>query len=160
MRVRVTIDLSRPLKRRMKIRQSGDAWYWITFKYENVPTFCFICGVLGPSDKLCSQLFVTPEHEILKPYGAWMRAPFKRQIKPIGAKWLRNGNEGVSRSSNASSSCTEQVGEDDNLDPQPKSMDKDKGVTFIETKKRRTDDGLGFDDKMGRNNVVVMELGG
>ncbi|KAK1383559.1 hypothetical protein POM88_021294 [Heracleum sosnowskyi] len=35
----------------------------------------------------------------MKTYGDWMRAPIKRQIKPIGAKWLRNGSEGGSRSS-------------------------------------------------------------
>lgn len=69
LRVRVTIDLSKPLKRRMKIRKAGDGWEWITFKYENVPTFCFICGMLGHSEKFCSVLFEKPENEIVKPYG-------------------------------------------------------------------------------------------
>lgn len=93
MRVRVRIDLEKPLKRRMKIRKSGNDWQWIIFKYENVPTFYFICGVLGHSEKFCSKLFDTPENEITKPYGAWMRAPFRRQAKLIGAKWLRTGIE-------------------------------------------------------------------
>lgn len=44
MRIRVTIDVTKALKRRMKIRKIGGALIWITFKYENVPTFCFICG--------------------------------------------------------------------------------------------------------------------
>lgn len=35
MRVRVNIDLSKPLKRRMKIRKTGDDWIWITLNYEN-----------------------------------------------------------------------------------------------------------------------------
>ncbi|KAK1390943.1 hypothetical protein POM88_019121 [Heracleum sosnowskyi] len=99
LRVRVKVDVNKPLKRRMKVRRTGDAWFWINFKYENVPTFCFICGVLGHSERFCSRLFVVPENEITKPYGDWMRAPFKRQIKLIGAKWLRNGSEGGSRSS-------------------------------------------------------------
>lgn len=116
MRVRVTIDLSKPLKRHMKIRQTGDSWYWITFKYENVPTFCFICGIIGHSEKLCSKLFTTPEKEITKAYGAWMRAPFKRHIKPIGAKWLRSGNEEISRSS-SSEIDAEHYTNGDNLDP-------------------------------------------
>lgn len=50
MRVRVWIDLSKPLKRKMKIRKAGDEGFWINFKYENVPTFCFICGILGHSE--------------------------------------------------------------------------------------------------------------
>lgn len=47
LRVRVKVDLSKPLKRRMKVRKAGNEWFWILFKYENVPTFCFICGILG-----------------------------------------------------------------------------------------------------------------
>lgn len=88
LRVRVTVDLTKPLKRRMKVRKSGDEWFWILLKYENIPTFCFICGLLGHSEKFCSRLFDTPETEITKPYCSWMRAPFRRHIKPIGAKWL------------------------------------------------------------------------
>lgn len=61
----------------MLIRQSGDVWFWITFKYENVPTFYFICEMIGHSDKFCSKLFVTPENEIVSLYEVWMRAPSK-----------------------------------------------------------------------------------
>lgn len=93
LRVRVTMDLSKPLKRRMKIRMTGNDWFWIAFKYENVPTFCFICGLLGHSDKFCSRLFDTSEGEIVRPYGPWMRAPFRRQTSLIGAKWLREGGD-------------------------------------------------------------------
>lgn len=93
MRVRVTADLAKPLKRRMKIRKTGDEWLWINFKYENVPTFCFICGLLGHSERYCGRLFDTPEHEIVKPYGIWMRAPLRRQTKLIGERWLCNDFE-------------------------------------------------------------------
>lgn len=94
-RIRVTVDVSKPLKRRMKIKNTGADWFWITFKYKNIPTFYFICGILGHSEKFRSRLFEVLESYIIKPYSPWMRAPFKKQIKPIGAKWLRNSfNEG------------------------------------------------------------------
>lgn len=93
MRVRVVIDPCKLLKRRMKIRKDEDKWFRINFMYENVPTFCFICGLVGHSEKFYSKLFDTPEAEIIKPYEAWMRTPLRRQVKPIGAKWVRNGNE-------------------------------------------------------------------
>lgn len=96
LRVRVTMDLSKPLKRRMKIRKSGNDWYWIIFKYENIPTFCFICGMLGHADKYCSRLFDTPENEITRPFGTWMRAPLRKPARLIGAKWIRDGNGGRS----------------------------------------------------------------
>lgn len=73
------MDLSKPLKRRMKVRRVGNDWFWIVFKYGNVPTFCFICGVVGHSEKFCSRIFDTPENEITKPYGAWMREPHSKK---------------------------------------------------------------------------------
>lgn len=82
MRIRFKIDLSKSLKRRMKIKRIGD-YFWVNFMYENVPTFCFICGIIGHSEKFCSKLFEVLENKVVKPYGAWMRAPFRRQVKPI-----------------------------------------------------------------------------
>ncbi|XP_062089022.1 uncharacterized protein LOC133795584 [Humulus lupulus] len=58
-------------------------------KYENVPSFCFICGLLGHSERFCPRRFDTPEDELVQPYGEWMRAPLRRQTKLIGAQWLR-----------------------------------------------------------------------
>lgn len=75
--MRVTLDLNKPLKRRMKIRKTCNEWIWIAFKYENVSTFCLICEILGHSEKYCSQLFEKPENEIVKSYGIWMRAPLR-----------------------------------------------------------------------------------
>lgn len=49
LRVRVNLDVTKPLNRKMKIKKAEEDWFWISFKYENVPTFCFICGVLGHS---------------------------------------------------------------------------------------------------------------
>lgn len=88
MRIRVSIDLRVPLKRRMKLKMAGDTWFWVNFKYENIPTFCFICGIVGHFEKFCSKLFEMPENDIVKPYSPWMRAPFRNKVKPIGAKWL------------------------------------------------------------------------
>lgn len=90
MRIRVKIDLDKPLKRKMKIRKTGADWFWVNFKYENVPTFCFICGHLGHSEKFCGKLFDIPEEEITKPYGVWMRAPLRKQTRLVGSRWLRN----------------------------------------------------------------------
>lgn len=81
MRVRVTLDLDKPLKCRMKVRKSGDKWLWINFNYENVLTFCFICGLIGHSEKFCAKLFDIPKHELTKPYGMWMRAKLRRKTK-------------------------------------------------------------------------------
>uniref|UniRef100_A0A803Q4W9 CCHC-type domain-containing protein n=1 Tax=Cannabis sativa TaxID=3483 RepID=A0A803Q4W9_CANSA len=91
MRVRVTIDVDKPLRRRMKIFREDRSWFWANFKYENLSTFCFICGILGHSERFCPKLFHTPAHLIQKPYGMFLKANSRRSAEKIGAKWLRGG---------------------------------------------------------------------
>ena len=46
--------------------------YWVHFKYERLPMFCFFCGKMGHDLKHCSVCLdrqnVTPQ------YGEWLRA--------------------------------------------------------------------------------------
>ncbi|XP_074352931.1 uncharacterized protein LOC141692091 [Apium graveolens] len=90
-RVRVSIPLDVPLKRRMRLRKNATEWCWVRFKYEAVPTFCFICGLIGHSDRFCDKLFETQGDTVEKPYGTWMRADPKRRSYTMGSKWLRSG---------------------------------------------------------------------
>lgn len=53
LRVRVVIPIDVSLKRKMKLRRSNDQWCWASFRYEGVPTFCFVCGMMGHSEKFC-----------------------------------------------------------------------------------------------------------
>lgn len=182
MRIRVKLNLAKPLKRRMKIKMAGDEWFWANFKYENVPSFCFMCGIIGHTEKFCGQLFEKPENEIVKPYRAWMRAPFKKHIKPIGAKWLHSGESSSSPNSQHQNQYRQAEEDDGSLDPKfapvnmvvvtqrenPGNMiiqnkdisashvqgnlyenhaeisgsQQNNDMVIIETKKRRTDDGL------------------
>lgn len=90
LKVRITVNIEKPLKRRIKLIKNGSNWFWVNFKYERVPIFCFICGIVGHSEKYCEKLFDEPER-IEKPYGLFMCAQERRQFKQIGARWLRNG---------------------------------------------------------------------
>lgn len=91
-RICVRIQVEVPLKRRMKIKKAGGEWFWVNFKYEHVPTFCFICGLLGHAEKFCSKIFEMPMQEIVKPYGPLMKAMPRRQSYLTGSKWLRTGS--------------------------------------------------------------------
>uniref|UniRef100_A0A803PCL7 Uncharacterized protein n=1 Tax=Cannabis sativa TaxID=3483 RepID=A0A803PCL7_CANSA len=94
-KIRVTINLDQPLKHRMKIRRLDRSdWFWVNFKYEHAPTFCFICGVIGHTDRTFPKIFDTPEGEIVKPYGSFMRATVQRSNKLIRSQWLRSGRGG------------------------------------------------------------------
>lgn len=93
LRVRVSIPLDKPLKRRMKLRKNADTWCWVNFRYEGVPTFCFICGRMGHNEKFCERIFDTPLENIERPYGIWMKAEPRRRNHVIGSKWLRQGGQ-------------------------------------------------------------------
>lgn len=74
MRIRVNMDIGKPLKRRMRIKEGGD-WNWLNLKYERLGTFCFVCGMLGHFERDCSVIYANPEKDIPRVYGVWLRAP-------------------------------------------------------------------------------------
>ncbi|KAK6144583.1 hypothetical protein DH2020_021403 [Rehmannia glutinosa] len=89
MRVRVSLDIHIPIKRRMKIRKSGGDWAWINFKCERLPTFCFICGRFGHSKKFREKLYDSIAIPTERPYGTWLSALNRRQAVHGRSQWLR-----------------------------------------------------------------------
>lgn len=88
-RIRVKMELDKPLKRRMKLKRDGGEWFWINFKYERISSFCFVCGLLGHQERDCSIVYANPDKEITRAYGVWLRAPTRNaKTMNIGAKWL------------------------------------------------------------------------
>lgn len=95
-RIRVKMDINKPLKRRMKLKREGGEWSWLNFKYERLSMFCFVCGLLGHSDRDCEVVYANSEKTVERAYGVWLRAPNKSaKTQNIGAKWLRNGSDGA-----------------------------------------------------------------
>ncbi|KAK1385410.1 hypothetical protein POM88_023145 [Heracleum sosnowskyi] len=66
--------------------------------------------------------------EISKPYGEFMRAPFKRHVKPIGAKWLRNGIVTNGTSAGSGSSQAHAGDTRSNQDPQNAHANQSSGM--------------------------------
>lgn len=93
-RIRVTLDIQKPLKRRMKIKREGGTWSWINFKYERMGNFCFVCGIIGHTERECSIVYENPDKEIERAYGVWLRAQNRSTKFEVGARWLRNPNGG------------------------------------------------------------------
>lgn len=75
LRVRVSINVDKQLKRRMKIVRRNDECFLANFKYERVATFYFICGIIEHSERFCHKLFREPLETISKPYGLFMKTP-------------------------------------------------------------------------------------
>ncbi|XP_057444625.1 uncharacterized protein LOC130736865 [Lotus japonicus] len=49
----VEIDVSKPLLEGINGGSHKDGVFWIDFKYEKLPQFCFICGIIGHGDQFC-----------------------------------------------------------------------------------------------------------
>nr|GMD98183.1 uncharacterized protein LOC109147766 [Ipomoea batatas] len=87
-RIRVSIDITKPLTSKMRIRRPGGEWSWISFRYERLPNFCFICGIIGHTEKFCLKLFKEFGQPEEKQYGAWIRAANRRSGPASGRRWL------------------------------------------------------------------------
>ncbi|XP_023882345.1 uncharacterized protein LOC111994694 [Quercus suber] len=72
MRIRVEVQLNKPLRRGGYVTDSVGSKHWVTYKYERLPTFCFFCGKLGHDIKHCKE--TTDWQGAEKQYGDWMRA--------------------------------------------------------------------------------------
>ena len=41
----VSFDVQKPLKRKTKLKKPRGDWFWMTFNYEHLNTFCFHYGI-------------------------------------------------------------------------------------------------------------------
>ncbi|KAK9986717.1 hypothetical protein SO802_031668 [Lithocarpus litseifolius] len=76
MRVRVNVDLTKPLCRGRKLGFSSGVDSWVSFKYERLPNVCYWCGRLTHHDKDCS-LWQKSKGSLKKgeqQFGPWLRA--------------------------------------------------------------------------------------
>ncbi|XP_021897537.1 uncharacterized protein LOC110814398 [Carica papaya] len=65
LRVRVAIDVTKPIPRGTFIKVIGSQ-FWVPFRYERLPPFCFYCGCLGHTRRLCSLWDESNEGEMSK----------------------------------------------------------------------------------------------
>ncbi|KAL0361212.1 UNVERIFIED_CONTAM: hypothetical protein Sradi_3805700 [Sesamum radiatum] len=76
MRLRVHLDITKPLKRVLKLRTTLSDEQLLSFTYEKLPNFCYLCGHLGHLSKFCDLRFTddfTDPGEAT-PFGPWLRA--------------------------------------------------------------------------------------
>ncbi|KAL0290974.1 UNVERIFIED_CONTAM: hypothetical protein Sradi_7038200 [Sesamum radiatum] len=81
-RIRVSLNIHRPLKRVRKIRSMMGMELLMQFIYECLPNFCYLCGRLGHIDKYCELRFEAGyrDSEDELPYGPWLRVPAQVEI--------------------------------------------------------------------------------
>ncbi|KAK7835175.1 uncharacterized protein CFP56_023612 [Quercus suber] len=55
MRIRVDLQLDKPLRHGGRVASADGERFWVSFKYKRLPVFCFLCGRLGHDDKRCHE---------------------------------------------------------------------------------------------------------
>ncbi|CAN1337667.1 hypothetical protein LINPERPRIM_LOCUS37691 [Linum perenne] len=75
MRLRVKFDVTKPLKCENKIRALGQEWTTCNFKYERLPTFCYICEKLGHLHHQCEVRFQVQGNEIIRIWDDHIKDP-------------------------------------------------------------------------------------
>jgi len=156
-RIRVSIPVTRPIKRRMRLVKRDKSACWVSFKYERLHSFCFFCGMLGHSYKFClkARESVIPVADY--PYGVGLRAGASRSgPRPVGESWLipvtglvvaTQGDEpnGVHVAST--------VGRDNRVVPAAVS---DEGLSVVANAKRHREGATGGSRRGSNNGDVTM----
>ncbi|KAK4390482.1 hypothetical protein Sango_2111500 [Sesamum angolense] len=71
LKLRVSLDVSKPLKRALRLFSAQGIEKLVTLTYDRLPNFCYLCGCLGHIAKFCPKCyeddFIDPGESL--PYG-------------------------------------------------------------------------------------------
>ncbi|CAN0875400.1 hypothetical protein LINGRAHAP2_LOCUS10808 [Linum grandiflorum] len=83
MRLRVKLDVRKSLLREKEVKKPSSS-IMVTFKYEKLPIFYFLCGRIGHIDRACAVRFHFARNtELPLLWDASLRAPQRRILKEI-----------------------------------------------------------------------------
>ncbi|KAK4416676.1 hypothetical protein Salat_2493100 [Sesamum alatum] len=76
LKVRLSLDVRKPLLRGTKIRSVEGKEMTVTFSYERLGIFCYLCGIIGHMAKHCDLQYAEDFHDpgMNTPYGPWLWA--------------------------------------------------------------------------------------
>ncbi|KAL3752779.1 hypothetical protein ACJRO7_000212 [Eucalyptus globulus] len=80
-RVKVELDLSTPLKQGSVIKRARK-FFWVEYKYERLPHYCYACGKLGHYTTHCTEIQVDENKMDNLRFGFWLKAEAK-EFSPI-----------------------------------------------------------------------------
>lgn len=90
MRLKIKVDVRKPLKRKKKICRRDGSEVIVQCKYEKLGDFCFVCGLVTHTERFCRLKLESNVHEVAKEWGSWLRAPPRRAAGQEKSKWLRD----------------------------------------------------------------------
>lgn len=93
MRLRVRLDVRKPLKRKNKICKKDKTEVVVLCKYEKLGDFCFMCGLLSHTERFCKKKLEVGSAGDVKDRGSWLRAPSRKVAGGGKSKWLREESD-------------------------------------------------------------------
>ncbi|KAL2899046.1 hypothetical protein RDABS01_024128 [Bienertia sinuspersici] len=78
-RVRVMLDINKPLRRFQKIKTKSGEVIKVECKYERLPFFCFACGLIGHSERDCCNA-QEGDRKVETGWGLWLKASPRKVI--------------------------------------------------------------------------------
>ncbi|KAG5556475.1 hypothetical protein RHGRI_006921 [Rhododendron griersonianum] len=72
LRLRIIIDITKPLKKGFFLKRREKEDLWVRFKYERLSDFCYVCGLIGHGLNDCTKKFTGNRSEL--EYGSFLRA--------------------------------------------------------------------------------------
>lgn len=88
LRVKVELDITKPLPRGKRICSADWEPFWISFQYEKLPILCHYCGLIGHDDKVCVDKDKDLQAGCLREnqFGAWLRASPVKAFRRTGGR--------------------------------------------------------------------------
>lgn len=82
-KVKVEVDSTKPIKTGVNIGSLQDGVLWVDFRYEKLPLFCFLCGIIGHGNLGCPKNQNLSEDTEMAdyPFGPWLRTNIAGRIK-------------------------------------------------------------------------------
>lgn len=80
MRIKIRIDVRKPLKRKKKITRRDKTEFIVTCKYERLREFYFSCGLVSHTERFCRRFIDRRGEESVREWGNWLRAPPRRVV--------------------------------------------------------------------------------
>lgn len=93
MRLKIRLDVRKPLKRKKKIKRKNGSEFVVSCKYERLGDFCFSCGLVTHTERFCRRSLDARKEEGSQEWGPWLRAVNKRGAGQGDSKWLREDDD-------------------------------------------------------------------
>jgi hypothetical protein len=92
MRIRVALNIAEPLRRSMVLEKEDGTAVNVSFKYERLGVFCYICGIMGHTDSFCPRRLEPGYVEGVQGWGRFLNAGGRTVGGNVTVnKWLRGG---------------------------------------------------------------------